>query len=183
LFGEPIIGCGTCGSATTNYSDDESSDEPPEESIIQPAELIDLDSLLDSTSSEYELPSHQRCATHSLNLVSTSDADKAEQNAAYKKISRSAFGKCQSLRNKYSRSTLAADAVNDSLGLGLKRLNVTRWNSLYMAVERLVRIVNENGEDQRHSVCTTVGVPRLSAGELLLVSDYASVMKRRRRWK
>ena len=52
---------------------------------------------------EYQLPPHHRCAAHSLNLVSTTDADKAEEDPTYKRLSRGTFAKCQALWNKLSK--------------------------------------------------------------------------------
>jgi len=50
------------------------------------------------------LPKHMRCAAHTLNLVATTDANKAlQQDAVYKKNYRLAFGKAQELWNKQSR--------------------------------------------------------------------------------
>lgn len=43
---------------------------------------------------EYQLPTHQRCACHLLNLVVTTDADmKENKNNTYKRLSSIAFGK------------------------------------------------------------------------------------------
>jgi hypothetical protein len=168
------------GKQETGDDDGESTDESEDDDVgsVSRDVAVDLDSLLSNvTSYEYELPCHLRCAAHALNLVSTSDADKAETDAAYKKISRSAFAKCQALWNKYGRSALAVEAVTDTLELGLKRPNETRWNSVFLAVERLLRIVADKGEQQLDSVCNKIGVPRLTAGELAFLTEYVAVMK------
>lgn len=59
------------------------------------------------------LPPHQKCALHTLNLVSCTDVDKwilsrPETNAIY----RSATTKCTALWNKASRSSVAAETVD-----------------------------------------------------------------------
>ena len=97
--------------------------------------------------------SHQRCACHSLNLVCTTDAQHAEDNSAYNKLSHSTFAKCQAIWNKSGRSALAAETVQDTCGLMVIRPNQTRWNSIFMSVERLVRIIKEKGENALHSIC------------------------------
>jgi len=97
---------------------------------------------------DYSLPPHQRCACHTLNLIATTDAEAAESDAAYKKIFRCTFAKCQGLWNKYGRSAMAVEAVNDAYGLGLKRPNVTRWNSVFFAVERLVTLIKDQGDEE-----------------------------------
>ena len=50
------------------------------------------------------LPKHHRCAAHTLNLVASVDADNAfEEDAAYKKVYRSAFAKARDIQTKQSR--------------------------------------------------------------------------------
>jgi len=62
-------------------------------------EVVDVDSALSDSDSQpdFNLPQHQRCVCHTMNLIATTDADKAEENPHYKRISRSAFGKCQGM--------------------------------------------------------------------------------------
>ena len=171
------------GPAATASSDDEDDDNDDPEAEGESTndadtEMLDVTaSFNDNNPQECELPPHQRCACHTLNLVSTSDADKAEKDLAYKKVSRGAFAKCQGLWNKYGRSSLAADAVIDSYGLGLKKPNQTRWNSVFMAVERLVRLINEHGEDSFHSLCSKLDLPKLTGIELTFLMEYVAVMK------
>ena len=74
--------------------------------------------LEENSSLEYQLPPHQRCASHLLNLIATTDAAKAEkQNDTYKRLSRAAFGKCQGLWNKIGRSHMAAETVEEECNL------------------------------------------------------------------
>lgn len=109
---------------------------------------------------EFDLPRHHRCACHTLQLVATVDADSAEDDAVYKRISRATFAKCQALWNKSARSVLSAEAVMETCGMMLLRPNQTRWNSLFMAAERLVRISTEKGDDALNSLCAQLSVPR-----------------------
>ena len=53
---------------------------------------VDLTNVLNDSVHEYELPRHQRGAAHTLNLVSTTDADKAEADTTCMRISGSASG-------------------------------------------------------------------------------------------
>ena len=106
------------------------------------------------------LPHHHRCACHTLQLIATTDANRTEESANYKKVSSAAFAKCQSLWNKSSRSMLSAEVVQANCGMARVKPNQTRWNSVYMAVERIVRIVNEKGEESLHSLCNELKLPR-----------------------
>ncbi|CAB4026702.1 transposase, partial [Paramuricea clavata] len=126
---------------------------------------------------DYDLPSHQRCACHTLQLIATGDADQAEENATYKKFSRSAFAKCQALWNLSSRSVLAAEAVQSKCGIALIKPNKTRWNSVYRAVERLVRIIKEKGEESLQSLCNELKLPRFKAGEIRFLQEYYKSMQ------
>uniref|UniRef100_A0A8P4KQJ3 BED-type domain-containing protein n=1 Tax=Dicentrarchus labrax TaxID=13489 RepID=A0A8P4KQJ3_DICLA len=102
--------------------EDEEDQEGDEE-----VEFVDVSALLNEDDGlEFQLPQHQRCACHLLNLIATVDAMKATSNEAYKKVYRSTFGKCNALWNKCGRSTLAAETVEDACSLQLLRPNGTR---------------------------------------------------------
>lgn len=142
-------------------SEDARSDTDQEDSEAEDdVEFLDTFSILQEDNGlEYQLPKHQRCACHLLNLVATTDADLAEKKSdTYKRLSRATFGKCQALWNKSGRSHTAAEAVEDKCGLQLIRPNKTRWNATYMAVERVLRIIKEQGEDAIRGVCEELKV-------------------------
>ena len=142
------------GEQSQSEDEDGGPDSDQEGSDDDDVEFQDTFSLLEQDNGlEYQLPKHQRCACHLLNLVATKDADLAEKKETYKRLSRAAFGKCQGLWNKSGRSHTAAEAVEDKCGLQLIRPNKTRWNSTYMAVERILRIIKEQGEDAIRRVC------------------------------
>ncbi|XP_038126956.1 uncharacterized protein LOC119773848 [Cyprinodon tularosa] len=127
---------------------------------ITGVEFVEAGTILDEDNGlEYQLPKHQRCACHLLNLISTADALKANENPVYKRLSRSAFSKCSSLWSKSSRSTTAAEIIEDNCKLQLLRPNETRWNSLFFAVERIVRIIKEQGEGAITAVCSALKIP------------------------
>ncbi|GAA6073324.1 uncharacterized protein LOC116684675 [Tachysurus ichikawai] len=122
---------------------------------------------------EYQLPKHHHCACHLLNLVSTVDVLEANFNSAYKRLSRSAFAKCSSLWHKSARSTTAAEIIKENCKLQLLRPNDTRWNSLFLAVERIVRIVREQGERAITAVCSALKIPIFTPAELAFLEEYA----------
>lgn len=70
----------------------ESDQESSEEAHANDQDTLSI--LEKDNGAEYQLPTHQRCACHLLNLVVTTDADmKENKNNTYKRLSRIAFGK------------------------------------------------------------------------------------------
>ncbi|KAI2645468.1 Zinc finger BED domain-containing protein 4 [Labeo rohita] len=98
-----------------------------------------------------------------------------KNNDTYKRLSRAAFGKCQAMWNKSGRSYMAAEIVEDQCKLQLIHPNQTRWNSTYMAVERIIRIIQEKGEDAIRNLY--VLLHRLSPAEIVFLTEYCTVMK------
>ena len=143
---------------------DEEKEEEEEEEVDDEmggadVEFVDVEAILDEDDSlEYQLPKHHRCACHLLNLVSTVDVSNIA-STVYKRLSRSSFAKCTSLWNKSARSTTAAEVIEDKCKLQLLRPNDTRWNSLFMAVERIIRISREQGEGAIAAVCSALKIP------------------------
>ncbi|XP_060882405.1 E3 SUMO-protein ligase ZBED1-like isoform X3 [Labrus mixtus] len=124
-----------------------------------------------------ELPPHQRCACHLLNLVTTTDAAKAKTNHTYKLLSHAAFGKCQAMWNKSGRSYIAAETIRKKCKRKLIRPKKNQWNSTYMAVERIIQIIQETGEDAIGGVCQELEVKMLSPAEIAFLTEYCTVMK------
>ena len=146
---------------SVDKNNNEAEEEVDEEgNEMEGVEFVDMTSILvENDGFEFELPKHQRCACHLLNLVSTVDAEKATANDGYKKLQRSTFSKCYGLWNKCGRSCQAAEAVEDACSLQLLRPNATRWNSMFMAVERLLKILREKGEPALREICAELKVP------------------------
>ncbi|XP_047663344.1 uncharacterized protein LOC113661272 [Tachysurus fulvidraco] len=147
----------------TNVQEDSDStlDDATENQSESEVAYQDVSAILDDNSGlEYQLPRHQKCACHLLNLVSTVDATAAGggANETYKRLSQSAFAKCQALWNKTSRSTMAHETVERECKLQFLRPNQTRWSSLFLAVERIVRIHREQGEKAICNVCTALKI-------------------------
>lgn len=93
-------------------SDQDSSEEPT-------ADYLDTFTILEQDNGlEYQLPPHQRCPCHLLNLVATTNATMAEEkNDTYKRLKHAATGKCLAIWNKSGRSYMAAEIVQDECKL------------------------------------------------------------------
>ncbi|XP_065127714.2 uncharacterized protein [Paramisgurnus dabryanus] len=155
----------------------QNDDHDEEEESFEGVDFVDAGALLDEDDYlEYQLPKHHRCDCHLLNLVSTVDASKAEVNPLYKRVSRSTFAKCSSLWNKSSRSTTASEVIEDHCKLQLVRPVGTRWNSLFSAVERIVRITREQGEGALAAVCSELDTPKFTPVELAFLAEYSKTM-------
>ncbi|XP_056132955.1 uncharacterized protein LOC130110008 [Lampris incognitus] len=154
-------------------SDRDSIDDEPTANYLDTFSILEQDNGL-----EYQLPTHQRCACHLLNLVAITDAEIAEKKMdTYKRLSRAAFGKCQAMWNNTGRSYMAAEVVEDHCRLQLIRPNQTRWNSTFMAVERIIRIIQEKGEEAIRNICEEFKLKTLTQAEIAFLTDYCSVMK------
>ena len=145
-----------------NSPSDESEDDGDEDQELDGVEVdfVDVTSILNEDDGlQFQLPKHHRCACHLLNLVSTVDAAKATSNDVFKRLSRSAFSKCYALWNKCGRSSTAAELIEDVCKIQLIRPNATRWNSLFLAVERILRIVKEQGAGALRTVFASLKLP------------------------
>ncbi|XP_076740614.1 uncharacterized protein LOC143418886 [Maylandia zebra] len=160
---------------------DEAEDEADPETLdlTDHIDYHEAGAILDEDSGlEYQLPPHQRCACHLLNLVATSDAALAESMSdTYKRLSRASFAKCQAIWNKTGRSHSANEVVEDKCELQIICPNATRWNSTYLAIERIIRIIDEKEEDAIRSICEEFKVKMLSPAEVAFLREYCTTMK------
>jgi len=117
-------------------------------------ELLQVDNgnkTKDLTEVQYELPPHQRCFTHTLNLVASTkfNIDKYLSSSLSRSVYQSFFGKSVVLWNKASRSTVATDKFAEVAKRKLLVSTPTTWNSCYDAVERII----ENSTTELNELC------------------------------
>jgi len=122
----------------------------------------------------YRLPSHHRCASHTLNLIATKDSEKALSDTIYKKQVRITFARMQGLWNKQERTSQIADDIHDSLNIYIVVPNATRWNSTYKAVKCLHENLT-NSELELQSICDKANIPRFDKKDVSFMSDYCKV--------
>ncbi|KAL2101773.1 hypothetical protein ACEWY4_003534 [Coilia grayii] len=123
---------------------------------------------------QFSLPPHLRCASHTLNLISTNDVDKwLTSNTESKAVYRSATGKCFALWTKSSHSTVASELVEEMC----KRKRIvptsTRWNSVYDALSRITDIPLP----ELNSLCSSLGIKAVTEREYTFLKEYCTVMK------
>ena len=124
----------------------------------------------------HHLPQHHRCAAHTLNLVATKDSEEALRVAAFAKVSRSVFAKCQGLWNKQGRSTQFADLVHEKFKLYFVVPNSTRWNSVFHSMERIQRFL-EMSMDNLNALLSELNIPPFTTAETTFIGEYCDIMK------
>ncbi|KAF3858988.1 hypothetical protein F7725_021387 [Dissostichus mawsoni] len=154
----------------------ESESENEEEGDDEEPTFTDVIEALSTASGDgqFSLPPHYRCASHTINLISTSDVDKHLNSCAdTKAVYRSSIAKCTALWTKASRSTLASEQVEEVSRRKLMVPTSTRWNSLYEAISRIITIpLNE-----LNPLCVKLGIKCLNEREYQFLKEYCTVMK------
>lgn len=164
---------------STDESGEESeTDEPLNDENDNPdVTFIPITSTLvadDNVTEFYNLPKHERCSSHSLNLVATTDANKVSDRS-FKALFRSAESKLQQLWNKQQRSSQASDFIQEKLkGLFLV-LNATRWNSFYYAMARVNGYLRKNPTGMRE-VFENFTIPYLRVAEEEIIGEYVKIL-------
>lgn len=144
--------------AFNEYGGCEKDDEMDSTDDVQ---FADVSAVLQEEQEEEELnfflPPHHRCAAHTLNLIATTDLDKAASQGVSRKLYRSAMSKCAAIWNKAHRSSGAADAIEEIAQMRCLVPSVTRWSSEYHAIEKLMSLT----ESQLNGICDQLKLAKL----------------------
>jgi len=117
------------------------------------------------------LPQHLRCASHTLNLLATTDFHNALKNSTASRIHYSLFGKCTALWNA-SRRPKTSEIIHDTLDCNLTYPCPTRWNSLYDATIQLLKYKQKlNDLNLKLNLCTFKEI------ELEYLEEFCLLMK------
>ena len=118
------------------------------------------------------LPKHIRCASHTINLLATTDYNNAlKQSLSLKSRNTQVFNKCSNLWNKASRPK-TAEIIKNILGHTLSYPGVTRWNSTYTAVSKIL-----TNRDKLDVLCESLMVSKFKDQDILYLEEYIKIMK------
>lgn len=121
----------------------------------------------------YQLPNHERCATHTLHLIPARDIDKARhKNNSYRKLHDAAMAKCQAVWNVCSRSPKASEIYLEVTGKSPTSPCPTRWNSYYNCITDILQVQETINEALRK-----LGLPVLKEIEIQFLVEYVRTSK------
>ena len=124
------------------------------------------------------LPSHMRCCSHTINLIATTDANKAVNvDKNYNKIHNQAMAKASALWTLTNRSTKAADMAFDILGYRLRVPFVTRWNSHFDSINKISQGLDDNNNFIINKACQKLNLPIFQQTDIAFLKEYVAVMK------
>ena len=159
-------------------AESENIEEPFEEFDIQdvendvtfePIDPYAMSQAIDDTM--FELPLQERCKSHSISLVATTDIKKAKLPEHVKKIQESAFKKVTKLWNKAHRPK-SAEIIERIFLKQLSTPCITRWNSLYDALVCLLAYKLE----EINKALTELELERLRETEYEFLKEYVKVL-------
>lgn len=119
----------------------------------------------------FKLPNHIRCASHTLNLVATTDAAKGLKEAGISKLNHSTMGKCSALWAAAGKPK-SSEIIKEITGRELRYPCATRWNSIYDSLAMIHGL-----KDCINSVMQQLKLPIFKENELEFISEYLAIMK------
>uniref|UniRef100_A0A1Y1N7S0 HAT C-terminal dimerisation domain-containing protein n=2 Tax=Photinus pyralis TaxID=7054 RepID=A0A1Y1N7S0_PHOPY len=154
------------GESTDDEADEESEDHDTQgasEELSASFTIPDKDVIT--------LPNHLRCASHTLNLLATTDFMNAIKNSAVSRIHYPALAKCTAIWNA-SRRPKTSEVIVNVLSCSLTYPCPTRWNSLYDSILQLLKY-----KEHLASVNINLGLGPFKEVQLEYLEDYCTLMK------
>ncbi|XP_071777334.1 uncharacterized protein zbedx [Centroberyx gerrardi] len=117
------------------------------------------------------LPTLQRCASHTLDLIVTEDFWQAVSQGSMCQLHYSTMAKVFAIWSKSHHLHVAMDAAEDISKMALVVPAVIRWNVEYCAVQKIVSLT----ERELTELCARLEVPRLQPEEMAFLREYVAV--------
>ncbi|XP_074552718.1 uncharacterized protein zbedx isoform X1 [Halichoeres trimaculatus] len=117
------------------------------------------------------LPTVQRCASHTLELIVTEDFRQAVSQGPMCQLHYSTMAKVYSIWSKCHHLQVGMDAAEDIGKMPLVVPSVIRWNVEYCAVQKIVSLT----ERELTELCARLEVPRLQPEETAFLKEYVTV--------
>lgn len=119
------------------------------------------------------LPTLQRCASHTLDLIVAEDLWQAVSQGPMCQLHYSTMAKVFAIWSKSHQLQVAMDSAEDLAKMALVVPAVIRWNVEYCAVQKIVSLT----ETELTELCARLEVPRLQPEEMAFLKEYAVVFK------
>ena len=117
------------------------------------------------------LPTHIRCASHTLSLGRTTDANSAlKTSAQFSRLNHAVMGKCTALWNAGSRPK-SAEKIAEICDCSLRTPCATRWNSLFDNVTGLL-----DKRDVLSRLMAALNLPAFKDLELDFLEEYRQTL-------
>ncbi|XP_055837243.1 uncharacterized protein LOC129905723 [Episyrphus balteatus] len=125
------------------------------------------------------MPTHIRCATHTLNLISSADFNRAlrtDFSEELKTIYSNMETKCSSIWNIQNRSSQKADVIKTKMGKYFKTPGMTRWNSLYDSFQDMNLGLKKKFNEFK-VMCETIKVDAFSEEEIAFLANLCDIFR------
>ena len=145
----------------------------PEEEELDVVEMPEGDLAGENDQPHFSLPPQQKCAAHTMSLISINALKNAEMDNTFKKLNRSMMGKVTALWNKVSRSPAASERAFNILKRHFVSPCPTRWNSLYDSLQ----FINQQNQSSLDQVFDQLELPKLTSLDRAFLSELLETLK------
>lgn len=118
------------------------------------------------------LPSVQRCASHTLELVVTEDFRRAVLQGPMCQLHYSAMAKVAAIWSKCHRLRVGTDAADEIGKMPLAVPAMSRWTTEYAVVQKVVSL----GERELAKLCTRLELPHMQPEEAAFLGEYVAAL-------